>query len=692
MKARLLAIILVPISVAATAAGVVLGGGLGNDCPSVDELRNYRPPEATRVFAADGSLLADLSPQRRIVVDLDAVPTIVRDGFVAVEDRRFWEHSGVDLHGVARALWRNATSLSLREGFSTIPMQLVRNVFPEELPRSEKFGRKLCEIRLARQLDRHLTKAEVLELYLNQIYMGEGLYGVEAAARGYFGKPVRAVSPAEAALLVGLIKNPAGYNPRRHPARAIRRRNTVLDVMAREGVIDPETAERAKAEPLRLAPPLESAGPAPYVVAAIRRELRTRFGPDADIRGLRVYTSIDPELQRAAQEALTAQIRRIESGAYGEFRGPRPADGGPTAADSATGFLQGMFIAIDPRDGGVRAAVGGRDFAHSQFDRAFQARRQPGSAFKPILYAAAVQQGIPVTTRIPTTPVAVSNANAQVWRPADHTADTVGALSMREALAISSNSATVRLGTLVGESRVIQLARDLGLSTPIPPYPSIFLGSAEVVPAELVAAYAAFANGGYRIEPRLFHRVEDSSGRVLWEASPPRQRVLDEGTAYLVLDMLEDVVDHGTAASVRSSGFWLPAAGKTGTTNDGKDAWFIGMTPDLVAGVWIGFDQPRPIVAGASGGRLAAPAWAAFMKTAYRTRPAPPPWTPPASLVSLPVDALTGHAATRNCPPEQVRIEYFLPGTAPDGYCPLHPPSALDRFFGRIWRGLRDIF
>ncbi|HEX6938945.1 MAG TPA: PBP1A family penicillin-binding protein [Longimicrobiales bacterium] len=671
---------------------LALFGPVGPGCPDVAMLRDYHPPEASRVFAADGSLIADLSPQRRIVVELDEVPALVRDGFVAVEDRRFWQHEGVDLRGVARALWRDLTSLSFREGFSTIPMQLARNVFPEQLPRAKKLRRKICEIRLASQIEEAFSKRDILELYLNQVYLGSGLYGVEAAAQGYFGKPVSRVNAAEAALLVGLVQSPEGYNPRRHPLAAVQRRNVVLDVMAREGVISAREAERAKARPLRLAPPIEAAGRAPYVVAAVRRELRERFGPDADIQGLRVYTGIDPELQRAARDALLRQIERIESGAYGRWRHARP-ENGKAAPDTAADYLQGMIIVLDPHTGEVRALVGGRDFALSQFDRAFQAHRQPGSAFKPIVYAAALRAGMPATTRIDTSPVIVDEADGgPAWSPGDHVPDSVETLSMRTALAKSSNNAAVRVGRWVGVEEVVDLARRLGIRSPIPPYPSIFLGSAEVVPAELVAAYAAFGNGGFGVEPTLIERVEDADGRVRWRAPDSRERVIDDGVAFLTLSLLQDVVDRGTGTAVRAAGFDLPAAGKTGTTNDGKDAWFIGMTPDLVAGVWLGFDRPVSILPGASGGSLAAPAWADFMLRVYATRPAPAAWTAPATLVRAEIDTVTGFLATGNCPPEATRLEYFLPGTEPLDYCTLHPETGIERLFDRLWRGVRSIF
>jgi penicillin-binding protein 1A len=298
------------------ACSVVLAGcgrlASATDCPSVESLRSYRPPEATRLYARDGSLLADLSVERRTVVDLDEIPPAVSNGIVAVEDRRFWTHGGIDPRGVVRAVWRDLVTLSLREGFSTITMQLARNVFPDELPRADRLRRKSCEVLLAGRIEATFPKREILRMYINQVYMGDGMYGMEEAARGYFGKTARRLTTAESALLVGLVKNPEGYNPRRNVNRAIQRRNVVLDVMARENVITAADAAKAKAEPVAVTPPLEAAGPAPYYVAAVRRELRERFGTDAPVLGFRVHTGLDPVIQRAARSALVDQIRDIE--------------------------------------------------------------------------------------------------------------------------------------------------------------------------------------------------------------------------------------------------------------------------------------------------------------------------------------------------------------------------------------------
>jgi penicillin-binding protein 1A len=663
----------------------------GQNCPTVERLRAYRPPEATRVYALDESRIADLSPERRVVVELNEVPKTVSNGFVAVEDRRFWSHDGVDMRGFGRALLKNIGSLSVKEGFSTIPMQLARQVFTEELPMSSKLSRKACEVSLAPKMEKAFTKREILKMYINQVYLGDGLYGVEEASRAYFGKPVREVNAAEAATLVGLVKNPEGYNPRKHPLRTVQRRNVVLNVMVREKVITAAEAQRARAMPLRIAPPIEAAGPAPYFVAAIRDELRERFGEDADVRGLRVYTGLDPVAQKAARDALLAQLKDIESGKYGKWKHAKPDTTKlqPAQGDGSP-YLQGMVVALDIKTGEVRALVGGRDFTHSSYDRAIDARRQPGSSFKPFVYAAAIQQGLTLNARIETTPVSLQGSNAN-WRPDDLVPDSVTQLSVRDAFALSSNYGAIRVGEWVGPQGVIQMARQAGITTSIPPYPSIFLGSAEVKPIEFVAAIGAFGNGGRRIRPRFINKVTDARGKVLYQARTTNDYTIKADVAYLTLSIMNDVVDRGTASSIRRRGFWLPAAGKTGTTNDSKDVWFVGMTPDLVAGVWLGFDQPKTITSNASGGQMAAPVWAELMKATYAKRAQPAGWTPPADLVSVPIDNESGGIASDNCPPESVRIEYFLPGTEPTENCPLHTTGA-ERAIDKVLQGIRKIF
>jgi penicillin-binding protein 1A len=659
----------------------------GSDCPSVEALRDYTPPQATRVFDRSGTLLAHLAPERRIVVPLEAMPGRLTGAFLAVEDQRFFRHGGVDVMRVGGALARNLQRRRWDQGFSTITMQLTRNVFPEHLSREKTIRRKLWEVVLAREIEQAFAKDEILELYLNQIYLGEGYYGVEAAAQGYFGKPAQELTLAESATLAALPRSPNHYNPRRNPIGAVQRRNLVLRLMENAGVVEPAEAERAREAQLALAPPLEAAGEAPYFMAAVRRELRERFGPEAETAGLRVHTTLDLELQRAAERVMRAQFEAVEAGRLGRYGGP--ACGNGAVVEDPERCLQGMFVAMEPRNGDVRALIGGRDFRLSQFDRATQARRQAGSAFKPFVWAAALQAGLPITTHV-VGPGAADYEGG--YRPADHVADTAH-MDMREALRLSSNRAAVSLGERIGVGRVVQVSRALGFSTPIHDYPSTVLGASDVIPIEMVSAFTAFANGGTAVAPRLIRRVEDAQGRVVWEVPLRQRHALPASVAYLTLSMMEDVVNSGTGASVRAAGlpYSVPAAGKTGTTNEAADVWFVGVTPELAAGVWFGFDRPRRIMVGASGGRIAAPVWGRVMAEYYRGRPHPAAWPVPTELIRVEIDPATGERATANCPPEQLTSEWFIPGTEPRESCSLHPDGGFDGWFRRAVRGLGDI-
>jgi penicillin-binding protein 1A len=665
------------------AAGLVVGGGVlawlwprceGSECPNVAALRDYAPPQASSLLDRDGRLVATLAPERRVLVPLARIPAHVSGAFLAVEDKRFYRHKGVDWRRAVGALARDVRHLRYDQGFSTVTMQLARNVFPQHLNRAKTLRRKLWEIVLARRIEHEFSKDQILEMYLNQIYLGEGLYGVEAAAQGYFGKPAARLTVAEAAMLAALPRAPSYYTPRKNPGPAVQRRNLVLGLMADAGVVTHEQAEAAKAEPLALAPPAEASGAAPYFVQAVRQELQARFGPEAATAGLKVYTTLDPLLQAAAETELRRQIASAEAGAFGRWRHAVCSRGGTVRPDQC---LQGLFVAMDPRTGDVMALVGGRDFALSQFDRVRQARRQAGSSFKPIVYAAALQMGLPITT--PLVGPGVQDTVETEYRPADHVADSV-TLDMRSGLKLSSNRAAVALGEKVGAPRVVELAHAMGITTPVQPYPSTFLGAADVIPLEMVASYAPFTNGGAAVVPRLVQKVADAQGRVLYEAPERRRYVLSPQVAFLTTSLMRDVVDHGTGYAVRAPGglpYSVPAAGKTGTTNAAADVWFIGVTPDLVAGVWLGFDRPQAIGTTASGGGLAAPVWGRIVGRYYREHPVPPAWTVPAGVEVRTVDRETGMLATPNCPGEQVSDEYYVSGTEPTEYCPLHPADGV---------------
>lgn len=646
----------------------------GSQCPSIEVLADYTPHQTSKLYAIDGRFIAELGLEKRTLVTLDKIPQIVQDAFVVTEDKRFYQHAGID--------WRRAFSVVLfspvrgySQGFSTITMQLARNVFPEQISREKTLVRKLKEAKVAREIEARYDKKKILELYLNQIDLGHGAYGVETASERYFGKSVRDLNIAEAAMLAGLPKAPARYNPRRYPDRAIQRRNTVIELLRANGKISDADASRAKAYPLKLAT-REAAGEiAPYFVEWVREQLDAQFGKKLYEQGLKVYTTLDLDMQAAAERALERQARSIEAGRYGAYshesyeyyiaHHPEGEEGTGTSP-----YLQGSFLALDPRSGAIRAMVGGRDFDDSKFNRVTQALRQPGSTFKPIVYSAAIQSGKPPTYILVDSPLTVNMPGGPDWTPQNYDGRYMGLIPMRKALYDSRNIPTIRLGMELGEQTIINEARNFGITTPIPPYPSIHIGAADVLPIELISGYTTFANLGVRATPNAIIRVENAKQEILWEPTPTRSQVMTTEEAWIMVDMMKDVIRRGTAAgSVWGAGFHLPAGGKTGTTNDGTNVWFVGYTADLVAGVWMGFDRPAKIKANAQGGVLAAPAWTAFMTEVYRRKPAPPDWPRPVTIVTLGVDAATGLLASPNCPSNQVVTEYFIPGTQPTQDC-----------------------
>jgi penicillin-binding protein 1A len=632
-------------------------------CPSDQQLRGFRPSEGSRVIDRSGASLGRLSYVRRINVPLSKVPRHVRAAFIAAEDRRFYYHSGVDWRSAGRALARNFAALEVREGFSTITMQVVRSAFLAHLGPDRTLGRKLIEIELARRLERALTKQQILELYLNLIYLGNGTWGVEAASRDLFGRSVSQLTVGEAALLAGLARGPSLYAPRRHRDAARGRRGVVLAQMQREGYLGPDAVARAAREPLRLAAtgwkPRRSRSQA---LDAVRKVVDSILGDDLARAGdITVHTTLDARAQAAAERAVGDRAAAIERGR------PAPPEGRE---------LQGALVAMDPRTGEIRALVGGRRFVQRGFNRALGARRQPGSAFKPFVYAAAMAEGYTPATLVDDSPVEVVDGD-RVWRPVNFDGEYAGVVTLRRALATSANAAAVRLSRAVGERRVVALARRAGLRGDLRAVPSLALGAVEVTPLELTAAYAPFANGGYRVEPSLIRRIVRADGSELWRArEPDTDRVLQAGEAFQVTSMLRSVVDEGTGHFVRELGVEGPVAGKTGTTNNGADIWFVGYTPTVVATVWFGYDVPRRIAANASGGRLAAPAWAAFYRNGWRERSSAEGWLPPAGLVSRAIDEETGYLASEWCP--TTRREWFKPGTEPVRYCPYHDAPLIE--------------
>ncbi len=658
-------------------------------CPSISRLIGGPGPQQTsKVYAADGRLITELGLERRTVLTLSQIPPSVRQAFVATEDKRFYGHHGIDYWRIFGALKANIVSLGYAQGFSTITMQLARNIFPEEISREKKLTRKLKEARVAIEIEHNFPKDTILQMYLNQIDLGAGAHGVEAAAQIYFGKSARDLNVAEAATLAAIPKRPAFYNPRTHPDRAVRRRNIVLGLMRDQDFLTPEEAELWKAYPLVLTSNRTNYGDiAPYFVEWLRQQLDARFGRDLYEGGLRIYTTLDLDMQEAAEQALQSQLDAIEAGVYsnGKFPGrvtyrdyvessrASGEDHGPY-----TPYLQSALVALEAPTGYIRVMIGGREFDDSKFNRATQAIRQPGSTFKPFVYSAAIRAGHPVTEILDDSPLnpPVIQLDSTLWQPKDDDDTTLGLIPMREALYLSRNLATIKLGMQLGEQTVIGEARRYGITTPLPPYPSIHIGAKGVIPLEIISAYTAFATLGTRASPQGILRVEDRQGNILWQPAVRREQVMDPEHTWLLVDMMKDVIRRGTAYSaVWKAGFTLPAAGKTGTTDDYTDAWFIGYTPELVAGIWVGYDlQQRILEHNAGGGRIVAPAWTAFMRDVYDRRPAPPDWARPDSLITREVDWSNGYLATPYCPLDVRHWDWFYPGTEPTQACPVHAP------------------
>ncbi|MGH7469684.1 MAG: transglycosylase domain-containing protein [Longimicrobiales bacterium] len=665
-------------------------------CPNTDRLSAYQPNGATVLLDRHGQRFADLAPVRHQVVALKSLPGHVPNAFLSVEDKRFYDHGGVDWRRVIGASMANLKARGYAQGSSTITMQLARNLFPKQLPHQERtLRRKLLEVRVARAIERAFEKHEILELYLNHIYFGNGAYGIEAASQQYFRRSARELTLSQAALLAALPKAPALYDPRRRAKRAKQRRDLVLTLMAEQGHITRRQASSSKAAPLRVQARsrrgAQDDGFAPYFADAVRKILEDRFGDLVYERRLTVRTTLDTRAQRAAEEEIAKQLRAIEAGELGRWTGPRFV----SAAESneqGTQYLQGAAVLLEVGSGDVIALVGGRDFLDSPFNRATQSQRQVGSSFKPFVFAAAVADGFMTSQRIPDEPISIPVSRQVVWEPRNFDGEFFGEISMRQALVESRNVPTVRLAAAVGLDAVKQTAQRAGLTGDLSTHPSMPLGTVASSPLELALAYTVFPGLGTRPEPRYIVSVEDEEGTVLWSSeSVSSGDAMDPRVAYVITDMLRDAVDHGTGSLVRTAGFYGMSAGKTGTTNEGTDAWFVGYTPDLVGAVWIGFDQQRAMPGNASGGRLAAPVWGRVMRRVYANRPDPGDFPVPAGVVNRMVDPETGLVLEEGCWPRwnEPEREIFVEGLEPEQVCPEYG-SRLGNWITGILRGLKN--
>ncbi|HEX6308263.1 MAG TPA: PBP1A family penicillin-binding protein [Longimicrobiales bacterium] len=664
------------------------------DCPSVAQIYAWEPKEATRLLDRDGKLFAELFEERRTPVQFETLPPHVGQAFVAVEDKRFYEHDGLDFRRIVSANLQNVLQGRITGGGSTITQQLARNMFEEGIGFEQVITRKLKEFKVAKQIEQIYEKNTILEAYINLVNYGHGWRGIETASQHYFGKPAAQLNPAEAAMLAAAVNAPGRYSPFINADATLTRRNTVLRLMAEQGYITEEEKEQWQQEPLPASRQTTDVNRiAPYFVEWVRTTLEPIYGERLYNGGLRIYTSLDMEMQRHAQAAMDSGWARIER--EPGFRAPTYDEVMAEEDRAETGeapYLQGLFIALDPGTGEVRALIGGRDFRDSKFNRATQALRQPGSTFKPFVYYAALNSGVPPSTILYDAPVTVELQDGTIYAPGNYDPAFRGPVLMREALQFSINTTTVRLGVDVGLETVAQAARDFGLRTPIPAYPSMPIGAADVVPMQLAEAYTVFATGGSRARSRPILRVEDADGTVLWE--PPRdiEQVANAQAVAITRDFMQTALNNGSGYPARdpSQGnlpFDITAAGKTGTTNDYTDVWFAGFTPDLVAVVWFGFDRPRRIMNNAAGGRLAAPVWGSFMRRIYigeeAELPTPQPWPWPDGIVAREIDRETGRLANEWCPINVV-TEYFIAGTEPAEACSPYRGG----LFGAPLRGL----
>jgi penicillin-binding protein 1B len=634
-----------------------------------DRVKEMRGLETKKRYATQTlepeliTYLFDESREKRRLVRYEELPDHLIKAVLAIEDRRFFSHPGLDPFRIVAAAIRNVQAESYIQGGSTITQQLCKNFF---LTPERTFKRKAQEALLAFVLERRAEKKDILELYLNEVYLGQvgtfGIHGVGEASRMYFHKDVGNLTLTESALLAGMIQSPNPYNPYRHPKRARDRRNLVLRAMSEAGFLPAEAAEQALEQPLRAETQALDSAEAPYFVDLVKAQLVQRYdAKDLTTQNLSVYTTLDLHLQSIGQEALRAGLDQVQKLIKRKGAGP----------------VQGCLIAIEPSSGAVVALVGGRSYERSQYNRVMQARRQPGSTFKPFVYLAAFEATFEDPALPPITPATVVEDAPSVfffedkeYIPQNYEGDYLGYVTLRRALSKSLNVATVKVAEMVGYDRVADLwSRKLGIGAPIEPYPALALGSFEVTPWEMSVAYNVLANGGLKVDPVTVLRVTDEKDQTLEQHNPLQpERVVHEEAAFLVTHMLRGVLNDGTAAAARAWGFSSDAAGKTGTTNDLRDAWFAGYTPDLLCVVWVGFDDNSPL--NLSGARAALPIWVEFMKRAVagtKSRPFP---VPAENVIFVDIDKDTGLLAGPSCP--KVFAEAFIVGTEPMERCHWH--------------------
>jgi penicillin-binding protein 1A len=637
--------------------------------PSTDVLVSVQPWTRTVVYDVHGNPIKAFYEQDRVQVPLDEIPENLTNAFIAIEDRKFYRHWGLNVFAIAKALSEDVIAGHIVRGASTITQQLARNLF---LTQEQTLTRKIKEAILAVRIERHFTKDEILMMYLNQIYFGEGAYGVEAAARRFFGKPLAELTLAESAFLAGLPKNPSAYSPRRHFDAAKQRQAVVIGAMVEMDMVDAAQAAKAKQDTLNILP-VKRAEVGAYFTEYVRQILEEEYGASALYRdGLKVHTTIDLRLQELAERSLETNLRAMEKRLGYQ---PRDTLGNNEIEGAHTPYIQGALVALDPHTGQIKAMVGGRDFLESKFNRATQARRQPGSAFKIFVYTAAIANGMTPCDIIMDAPIVVEMpADTSVWRPQNFSEEFEGPMTMREALARSINIPAIKVADQIGQSTVIHYARRMGIKSPLQPYLSIALGSFEVTLLELTSAIGVLPASGIRTEPIAITSIETREGRILEQNYPRKSEAISAQTAYVMTSMLESAVNEGTGRSIRARGITRHLAGKTGTTDEYGDAWYVGFSPDLITGVWVGFDEKRSMGNKQTGARVALPIWIDFMVGALEGVP-DKPFPEPHGIVRRDICTETGLLATDHCP--ETRVEVFVSGTEPLRFCNKLPVDTL---------------
>jgi penicillin-binding protein 1A len=631
--------------------GVICGGIAGaflaftHDLPQIRSLENFRPDAVTRIYSSDKVVLAELFIEKREPVPLKAIPRFLKAALVATEDRKFYKHSGVDLKGIARAIIKDIKAGEFVEGASTITQQLSKTLF---LTPRKTLVRKIKEAILAFQLERRYTKDEILELYLNQVYFGSGAYGVQSAAKIFFGKSAKDLNLAECALVAGMPKSPSRYSPLVNPDLAIKRRNIVLRQMRDTDIISEPAYQQALKEELYTKGRKFMQSKAPYFVEYVKKFLENELGSTRLYKGgLSVFTTLDYRLQLAAENAVSDGLAALAD----RVQQPQIADPDP----------QGALISIDLTSGGIFAMVGGKDFYANRFNRSTMALRQPGSAFKPFVYAYAIEQGFAQNKKILDAPVVYKGAqDGKDWKPENFSLDYKGEITLRRALAISQNIPAVRLLEMLGPYAVSQFAHQLGIKSSLASDLSLALGSSEVTLMDLTSAYSTFPNKGEKIKPFGVLEVVDRQGRVIWRAKPQKRLVMSRAGAAIVTNMLEGVINEGTGRQARILG--RAVAGKTGTTNDYKDALFIGFSPAIITGVWVGRDRGGSLGKKETGARAALPIWIDFMNAAFQKEPHQY-FDIPDDVSQIHMDPITGLAQPQDS--KQAVVVLFKKGTEP---------------------------